>query len=151
MSSPRQRHVHSVAFFQESDGLLIVATDARNNDNVVFLALVVVNGCDMDILYRVVLEIPVPLDEVSDEQQLSPVERSDRDLLWRVTLLKKVERKLCHHFSLLWVDFGHGFFLLLLLELGVQEEKVYFHSKDVWIFLNRFVVSQLRIDLPRQL
>lgn len=70
--SSRESHIDSVAFLEESNLVELVTSDARQDNDVIFFSLVVVNSRGVNFIKGVL--VMVCLDEPFDLQQLTSVQ-----------------------------------------------------------------------------
>ena len=95
----------------------MVASNQTQNNNIVLLSLVVINGLNPDPPNCRVLLLVLPSDLVLDAKQLTCVQRQHSDLVRVVPLLHQVNHKPDNDFSLFGVRLGHH---TRYLVLGVQ-------------------------------
>jgi hypothetical protein len=100
MSSSRQRHTNSIARFQESDLILVIAPYQTQNNNIVLLALIIVNSLDFDLPdWRIKLWEAFH-NSIFYFEKLTRIKRQYCDLLRLVILLQKVHHVSQYHLRL---------------------------------------------------
>ena len=116
--SARQSHAHPVICPEEANAALYVASDEREEDDVIFLALVVIHrGYSHSLkllLWHVVLE----------NEQLTGVSCQNRDLLWLITLLEEVSAQLNQECCLVKIALGVAILNSSFLLRVINEEHI---------------------------
>lgn len=92
----RESHVESTRVIQESDAGCLVASNAREQDEVLLSSLEAVDRCDFDFFVELRVELSMPLHVVHDESPLALVRSDDAYLIGTQACIEKGGDDLLH-------------------------------------------------------
>jgi len=118
--SSGERYGYTVARASETNFILIIAPNAGQNDNLIFLTLIIINGDSFNSFNS------LPGHGLPNLYTLPKIHGQNRDLLiLKLSLHCQILHNSNHHFDLIKVDLRGSRFLVLLVTMIQEIDRVF--------------------------